>query len=99
MKALEFLKQERAHHLAVHNDKSIINQYDEAIKELEFYLNKRNSYPPCDTCGKEVDYMPWHYSTEKERHLHSCDECWVSIKDKETIELKKENKDLKERSR
>ena len=35
MKALEFLKQERAHHLAVHNDKSIINQYDEAIKELE----------------------------------------------------------------
>ena len=35
MKALEFLKQERAHHLAVHNDKSIINQYDKAIKELE----------------------------------------------------------------
>ena len=35
MKALEFLKQERAHHLAVHNDKSIMNQYDEAIKELE----------------------------------------------------------------
>ena len=34
MKALEFLKQERAHHLAVHNDKSIIEQYDEAIKEL-----------------------------------------------------------------
>ena len=35
LKALEFLKQERAHHLAVHNDKSIIKQYDEAIKELE----------------------------------------------------------------
>ena len=35
MKALEFLKQERAHHLAVHNDKFIIDQYDEAIKELE----------------------------------------------------------------
>ena len=35
MKALEFLKQERAHHLAVHNDKSIMNQYDESIKELE----------------------------------------------------------------
>ena len=35
MKALEFLKQERAHHLAVHNDKYIIDQYDEAIKELE----------------------------------------------------------------
>ena len=38
MKALEFLKQERAHHLAVHNDKSIIDQYDEAIKELEAHI-------------------------------------------------------------
>ena len=38
MKALEFLKQERAHHLAVHNDKSIINQYNEAIKELEAHI-------------------------------------------------------------
>ena len=45
MKALEFLKQERAHHLAVHNDKSIINQYDKAIKELE-ELNNRS----CATC-------------------------------------------------
>ena len=58
---------------------------DEAIEELEFYLSKRNSYPPCDACGKEVDYMPWHYSTEKERHLHSCDECWESKKDKFTL--------------
>ena len=38
MKALEFLKQERNHHLAVHNDKFIINQYDEAIKELEAHI-------------------------------------------------------------
>ena len=38
MEALEFLKQERAHHLAVHNDKFIINQYDEAIKELEAHI-------------------------------------------------------------
>ena len=38
MKALEFLKQERAHHLAVHNDKSIVDQYDEAIKELEAHI-------------------------------------------------------------
>ena len=38
MKALEFLKQERAHHLAIHNDKSIIDQYDEAIKELEAHI-------------------------------------------------------------
>ena len=41
MKALEFLKQERANHLAVHNDKSIMNQYDESIKELE-ELKKEN---------------------------------------------------------
>ena len=85
MKALEILKDYRDYCLSINNDKSIIQKYDEAIKELEFYLNKRNSYPPCDTCGKEVDYMPWHYSTEKERHLHSCDECWVSIKDKLTL--------------
>ena len=45
MKALEFLKQERAHHLAVHNDKSIIDQYDEAIKELEELKNRS-----CATC-------------------------------------------------
>ena len=38
MKALEFLKQERAHYLAIHNDKSIIDQYDEAIKELEAHI-------------------------------------------------------------
>ena len=38
MKALEFLKQERANHLAVHNDKSIIDQYDEVIKELEAHI-------------------------------------------------------------
>ncbi len=38
MKALEFLKQERAHHLAVHNDKSIIKQYEDAIEELETWM-------------------------------------------------------------
>ena len=42
MKALEFLKQERAHHLAVHNDKSIIKQYDEAIDELEHILEEKD---------------------------------------------------------
>ena len=38
MKALDLLKQERAHYSAVHNDKSIIDQYDEAIKELEAHI-------------------------------------------------------------
>ena len=41
MKALEFLKQERAHHLAVHNDKSIIEQYDESIDELKHILKEK----------------------------------------------------------
>ena len=42
MEALEFLKQERAHHLAVHNDKSIIQKYDEAIDELEHILKEKD---------------------------------------------------------
>ena len=81
MKALQLLKTLKDDY--IHGE--LTSDINETIKELEFYLNKRNSYPPCDTCGKEVDYMPWHYSTEKERHLHSCDECWVSIKDKLTL--------------
>ena len=76
MKALELLKADRYYCQSINNDKSIIEQYDEAIKEIELYLSKKHSYPPCDTCGKEVDYMPWHYSTETNRHLHSCNECW-----------------------
>ena len=35
MKALELLKQDRDYCLTINNDKSIIKQYDEAIKELE----------------------------------------------------------------
>ena len=42
MKALEFLKQERAHHLTINNDKSIIQKYDEAIKELEHILEEKD---------------------------------------------------------
>ena len=42
MKALEFLKQERAYHLAVHNDKSILQKYDEAIDELEQVLKEKD---------------------------------------------------------
>jgi hypothetical protein len=82
MKAIEILKKYKDEIQTSIPSKIDLN---EAIEELEFYLSKRNSYPPCDACGKEVDYMPWHYSTEKERHLHSCDECWESIKDKFTL--------------
>ena len=38
MKALESLKQDRDYCLAINNDKSIIDQYDEAIKELEAHI-------------------------------------------------------------
>ena len=38
MKALELLKQDRDYCSAINNDKSIINQYDEAIKELDAYI-------------------------------------------------------------
>ena len=38
MKALELLKQDRDYCSAINNDKSIIDQYDEAIKELEAHI-------------------------------------------------------------
>ena len=38
MKALELLKQDRDFCLAINNDKSIIDKYDEAIKELETHI-------------------------------------------------------------
>ena len=38
MKALELLKADRDYCLSINNDKSIIDQYDEAIKELEAYI-------------------------------------------------------------
>ena len=38
MKALELLKQDRDYCLIINNDKSIIEQYDEAIEELEAYI-------------------------------------------------------------
>ena len=44
MKALNFLKQERNHHLAIHNDKFIMEQYDEAIKEIKDYGIKKAMY-------------------------------------------------------
>ena len=35
MKALELLKGDRAYCLCINNDKSIIKQYDDAMKEIE----------------------------------------------------------------
>ena len=43
MKALELLKQDRDYCLTINNDKSIIQKYDEAIKELEDLQNENKS--------------------------------------------------------
>ena len=43
MKAIELLKQDRDYCLTINNDKSIIQKYDEAIKELEFLQNENKS--------------------------------------------------------
>jgi site-specific DNA-adenine methylase len=40
MKALELLKTDRDYYKAISNDNSIINQYEEAIKELEYMKNE-----------------------------------------------------------
>ena len=42
MKALELLKQDRDYCLAINNDKSIIQKYDEAIDELEHILEEKD---------------------------------------------------------
>ena len=44
MKALELLKQDRDYCLSINNDSSIIQKYDEAIKELEEYESDMDSY-------------------------------------------------------
>ena len=44
MKALELLKEDRDYCLTINNDKSIIQKYDEAIKELEEYESDMDSY-------------------------------------------------------
>ena len=43
MKALELLKEDRDYCLSINNDKSIIQKYDEAIKELEVLQNENKS--------------------------------------------------------
>ena len=43
MKAIELLKDDRAYCLCINNDKSIIQKYDEAIKELEALQNENKS--------------------------------------------------------
>ena len=45
MRAIELLRQDRDYCLSINNDKSIIEQYDESIKELEELKNRS-----CENC-------------------------------------------------
>ena len=91
MKALELLREDRDYCLSINNDKSIIQKYDEAIKELEAYITNyqeikrrlNNTVITLSVLGHQNKSLV----TILEKY------------NKETIELKKENKDLKERSR
>ena len=42
IKALKLLKEDRDYCLSINNDKSIIQKYDEAIKELEHILKEKD---------------------------------------------------------
>ena len=74
MKALELLKQDRDYCLTINNDKSIIQKYDEAIKELEEYESDMDSY---------LDY------TTGSRCTKSFNSCLGSIKSAYEKELEK----------
>jgi len=79
MKAIELLKQDRDYCLSINNDKSIIQKYDEAIKELEEYESDMDKY---------LDY------TTGSRCTKSFNSCLGSIKisyGKELEKLVKEN--------
>ena len=58
MKALELLKEDRDYCLSINNDKSIIEKYDEAIKELEDLQNR--------TCKNCKFGMTYHFDDEVE---------------------------------
>lgn len=49
-----------------------------AMDQLSTYATPQR-FPDCDTCGSPMDYMPWHYATETERHLHACNDCWPKV--------------------
>ena len=56
MKALELLREDRDYCLSINNDKSIIQKYDEAIKELEALQNENKSLKESiEKTKKELD--------------------------------------------
>ena len=87
MKALELLKADRDYCLSINNDKSIIEQYDEAIKELEAHIIVYQTIR--NRLDKKVTTLAV---------LQSGNDSLVTILEKmnkEMIELRKENQDLK----
>ena len=91
MKALELLKADRDYCLSINNDKSIIQKYDEAIKELEAYItNYQGIKRRLDNTVTALSVLG-HQNKSLVKTLEKYNE--------EIIELRKENEDLKERLR
>ena len=87
MKALELLKADRDYCLSINNDKSIIEQYNEAIEELEAHIIVYQ------TIRNRLDNKVTTLAV-----LQSGNESLVTILEKmnkEMIELRKENQNLK----
>ena len=87
MKALELLKEDRDYCLIINNDKSIIQKYDEAIKELDAYITNYQGIK------RRLDNTVTTLAV-----LQSGNDSLVTILEKinkEMIELRKENQNLK----
>ena len=87
IKALELLKTDRDFCLSINNDKSIIEQYDEAIKELDAYITNYQGIK------RRLDNTVTTLAV-----LQSGNDSLVTILEKinkEMIELRKENQNLK----
>ena len=87
MKALELLKADRDYCLFINNDKSIIEQYDKAIKELEAYItNYQGIKRRLDNTVTTLAVLE-HQNKSLVKTLEKMNE--------EMIDLRKENQDLK----
>ena len=85
MKALELLKADRDYCLTINNDKSIIEQYDDAIKELEAITTMQQPKTVTSTRTNLI-YCPVKnsscilsdcaaYTAHKEPDIMKCDSC------------------------
>ena len=86
MKALELLKQDRDYCLSINNDKSIIQKYDEAIKELEAYITNYQGI------NRRLDNTVTALSVLE--HQNKSLVIFLEKMNEEMIELRKVNQDL-----